>query len=46
MPVRNASAVWQGNLPEGKGTMRLGSGAFEGNYSFGTRFEETPGTNP
>ena len=46
MPVRNASAVWQGNLTEGKGTMRLGSGAFEGNYSFGTRFEETPGTNP
>ncbi|WP_119067063.1 OsmC family protein [Aggregatilinea lenta] len=46
MPVRNASAVWQGDLTGGKGSMALGSGAFEGSYSFGTRFEETPGTNP
>lgn len=46
MPVRKASAVWNGELKGGSGTMKLGSGAFEGSYSFGTRFEETPGTNP
>jgi len=31
---------------EGKGKIKLGSGAFEGTYSFGSRFEEEPGTNP
>ena len=46
MPTRNASAVWQGNLREGNGTMELGSGAFKGSYSFGTRFGDDPGTNP
>ena len=46
MPIRKAEAVWEGNLKEGKGEMKLGSGAFEGNYSFGSRFEESPGTNP
>jgi osmotically inducible protein OsmC len=46
MPVRNASAEWNGSLKEGRGTMRLGSGAFEGRYSFGSRFEEAGGTNP
>ena len=46
MPIRNASAVWNGTLKEGAGTMKLGSGAFEGAFSFGTRFEEVPGTNP
>lgn len=46
MPVRNAKAVWEGNLREGKGTMKLGSGAFEGSYSFASRFEEGTGTNP
>jgi osmotically inducible protein OsmC len=46
MPVRKASAEWTGNLREGKGSMKVASGAFEGPYSFGTRFEEVPGTNP
>ena len=46
MPVRNAEAVWEGNLKEGHGTMKVGSGAFEGPYSYQTRFEEEPGTNP
>jgi len=46
MPVRNAEATWNGNLKEGKGSVKLGSGAFEGKYSFGTRFESAPGTNP
>ena len=46
MPVRTAKARWQGSLKEGGGTMSLGSGAYEGAYSFGTRFEGEPGTNP
>src|SRR3954470_9154513 len=46
MPARTADAEWNGTLQEGKGTMRLGSGAFEGQYSFGSRFEEGTGTNP
>ena len=46
MPIRQASAVWKGGLKEGKGTVKLGSGAFEGQYSFSTRFEDGKGTNP
>ena len=46
MAIRNASAVWQGGLKDGSGTMRLGSGAYEGKYSFGSRFESDPGANP
>src|SRR5689334_16732846 len=46
MPTRNASAVWEGDLKQGKGTIKLGSGAWQGSYSFGTRFEGAPGTNP
>ncbi len=46
MPVRTAEAVWEGDLQNGKGTLRLGSGAFEGQYSFTSRFEEGTGTNP
>jgi len=46
MATRNAEAVWEGDLKAGKGLMKLGSGAFEGAYSFSTRFEEEPGTNP
>ena len=46
MPVRNAEARWEGDLPNGKGTMRFGGGAFEGQYSFSSRFEEGAGTNP
>jgi len=46
MPIRNATAVWHGNLFEGKGDMKFGSGAFEGQYSFKSRFEEGTGTNP
>ncbi|MFO7767690.1 MAG: OsmC family protein [bacterium] len=46
MPVRKADAVWNGTLKEGNGTMKLQSGAYEGKYSFGSRFEEAPGTNP
>jgi lipoyl-dependent peroxiredoxin len=46
MPARTATARWEGGLRQGKGTMRLGSGAFEGQYSFSSRFEEGTGTNP
>ena len=46
MPKRTASALWNGSLTEGDGTMRMGSGAYEGPYSFQSRFEEGDGTNP
>jgi lipoyl-dependent peroxiredoxin len=46
MATRTGSAVWEGTLKEGKGNMKLGSGAFEGPYSFSSRFEEGKGTNP
>ena len=46
MAARKADAEWTGNLREGAGTVKLGSGTFEGKYSFATRFEEAPGTNP
>ncbi|HVO50664.1 MAG TPA: OsmC family protein [Thermoanaerobaculia bacterium] len=46
MPARTASAVWTGDLKSGKGTMKLGSGAWEGAFSFQSRFEEGAGTNP
>jgi osmotically inducible protein OsmC len=47
MAARTANAVWEGSIEDGRGTMSLGSGAFEGNYSFKSRFEEGDnGTNP
>lgn len=46
MPQRKADAIWNGDLKGGKGTMKFGSGAFEGSYSFASRFEEGTGTNP
>ena len=46
MPTRTGKAEWQGDLREGRGTLSLGSGAFEGPYSFASRFEEGNGTNP
>jgi lipoyl-dependent peroxiredoxin len=47
MAARTANAVWEGSLEQGRGQMSLGSGAFEGSYSFKSRFEEGDnGTNP
>jgi osmotically inducible protein OsmC len=46
MAIRESSAIWEGNTIEGKGSMRLGSGAFEGAFSRASRFEDGPGTNP
>ncbi len=46
MITRSANARWTGGLKDGKGTVALGSGAFSGNYSFTSRFENGTGTNP
>ena len=46
MAVRTALAEWQGDLKQGQGTMKFGSGAWQGAYSFLSRFEEGTGTNP
>ena len=46
MPKRKAQARWDGTLQEGNGTMKVASGAYEGPYSFQSRFEEGDGTNP
>jgi osmotically inducible protein OsmC len=46
MAVRTSSAEWKGTLKEGAGTMKLGSGAYEGPFTFASRFESGPGTNP
>jgi osmotically inducible protein OsmC len=44
--IRTAEAQWNGTLREGNGTVKLGSGVFEGAYSFPSRFENGQGTNP
>jgi lipoyl-dependent peroxiredoxin len=47
MPTRKAEAEWQGNLAEGNGRLKVGSGAFDVPYSFNSRFEEgQSATNP
>lgn len=46
MPNKKASAKWNGDLKSGNGTMSLGSGAFEGAFTFASRFEDGKGTNP
>ena len=44
---RKASAVWKGGLKDGKGTVSSDSGVLANTpYSFSTRFEDQPGTNP
>lgn len=44
---RSSEAKWSGSIKEGKGSIRLGSGAFEGEYSFNSRFgDDTKPTNP
>ena len=46
MPQRKGSAEWKGGLKDGRGSVSSGSGAIEGSYSFGSRFEQGTGTNP
>jgi osmotically inducible protein OsmC len=44
MPVRHATANWDGSLKDGDGKMRFAD--YEGPFTFGSRFEEAEGTNP
>ncbi|HVN77983.1 MAG TPA: OsmC family protein [Terriglobia bacterium] len=46
MPTRTAEAEWKGNLLQGNGHIKLGSGAFEGSYDFRSRTADGKGTNP
>ncbi len=46
MATNRASAVWEGDLKSGKGTMEVDSGSFRGSYSAASRFEKGAGTNP
>ena len=46
MTIRTAEAFWEGSSKDGKGKVSLGSGAFEGAYSYSSRFEDGKGTNP
>lgn len=47
MPIRKAEAEWKGNLAEGNGRLKVGSGAIDVPYSFKSRFEEgQSATNP
>jgi lipoyl-dependent peroxiredoxin len=43
---RTAEAVWEGTLKEGKGSLKLGSGSYEGPYTWASRFADGSGTNP
>lgn len=46
MAERTAKAEWNGSLMDGEGNIALGSGLFEGKFSFATRMGDEPGTNP
>lgn len=46
MATRDGHAEWRGDLKGGSGSVSVASGLFSGKYSFSTRFEEEPGTNP
>jgi lipoyl-dependent peroxiredoxin len=46
MPTRHAQATWEGDLAKGKGHVKTDSGVVNHAFSFGTRFENGPGTNP
>jgi len=46
MAIRKAKASWEGRLMDGKGSVEVESGLFQGSYSFQTRFADERGTNP
>ena len=46
MTIRNAEAIWTGTLIEGSGSLSLGSGVYQGPYTWASRFDTGPGTNP
>jgi osmotically inducible protein OsmC len=43
---RQATAEWKGDLKAGSGHVKFGSGAYEGDYTFTSRFEDKAGANP
>ncbi len=46
MTTRTSSAEWKVTLKDGAGTLKLASGAYEGPFTFASRFESGQGTNP
>jgi osmotically inducible protein OsmC len=46
MPTRTSDAEWHGTLREGHGHMRFGGGAYDGAYTWNSRFSDGGGTNP
>ena len=46
MNTRHSTAKWTGSLKEGSGKMKIGENAWEGKFSFPSRFESADGTNP
>lgn len=46
MPIRTSEATWEGNLAQGKGMMKVGSGLCEGPFTQASRFKEGEGSNP
>ena len=46
MAIRTSEATWNGNLREGKGTMKIGKDAYNGPFTYASRFESGEGTNP
>jgi lipoyl-dependent peroxiredoxin len=46
MAIRSSTAKWEGDLKAGNGTMTIGKDRWTGPFSFATRFEDSPGTNP
>jgi lipoyl-dependent peroxiredoxin len=46
MAIRTSTAEWKGTLRDGSGTMKVGKTGYEGPFTFASRFESGPGTNP
>ncbi len=46
MAIRSSTAEWKGTLKEGSGTMKVGKTGYEGPFTYASRFESGPGTNP
>ena len=46
MAIRTSAAEWKGTLREGSGTMKVGKTGYEGPFTYASRFESGPGTNP
>jgi len=46
MTTRQSTAIWNGTLKEGNGTMVIGPGHYSGPFTYASRFENGKGTNP